>query len=301
MIGSSCIDEYYDMDYVPELGEKAVTPFLFNKIGGMIGNAAAVAASYGMDVYIMDTVNRSDNTKIVLDDCKKSGVKLDLIRYDEKLPDAKCMIMLKGGERIVYVVPKIKHAVEPDNEQLEIIKEADFVYTIIDELKQFKDPMEFIKMIHSYETKLVLDLELINNEDKALEWEIIKNTDILFANFQGDKQIKEKIDTNYKNILKEKGRLVVVTKGDKGCDVYPLEGDKISIEAYPVEPKDTTGAGDTFNASFIYALSMGMNEREAGDFANGAAANAIMYVGARSGAVGYDKVKEFIDEWRKVK
>ena len=28
MIGSSCIDEYYEMDHVPDLGDKAVLKFL---------------------------------------------------------------------------------------------------------------------------------------------------------------------------------------------------------------------------------------------------------------------------------
>ena len=45
MIGSGCMDEYYEMDFVPELGEKVCCDFLGEKVGGMIGNAAAVAAS----------------------------------------------------------------------------------------------------------------------------------------------------------------------------------------------------------------------------------------------------------------
>ena len=68
MIGSSCIDEYYEMDHLPDLGDKAVLKFLENKVGGMIANAAAVAASYGMNTYLMDTMSGSDYTKMLEDD-----------------------------------------------------------------------------------------------------------------------------------------------------------------------------------------------------------------------------------------
>ena len=90
MIGSSCIDEYYEMDHVPDLGDKAVLKFLENRIGGMIANAAAVAASYGMNTYLMDTVSGSGYTRFLIDDLKKSGIKTDMIRYNSALPDAKC-------------------------------------------------------------------------------------------------------------------------------------------------------------------------------------------------------------------
>ena len=298
MIGSSCIDEYYDMDYVPKLGEKAITPFIENKIGGMIGNAAAVAASYGMDVYVMDTVNKSNNTMLVLEDCRRSGIKLDLIRYDESLPDVKCMIMLKDGERIVYVVPSKKHDLIPDSEERRVLREADYVYTSIEELKRFKDTMGFINELKEAETRLVLDVEYINDAEKELEWKIIKSADIIFVNEEGDDHLKEKINERYKEELKGNGCLVVQTKGDKGCEICSLSGDMYKIPAYPVVPVDTTGAGDTFNASFVYALSQGLSEPEAGKFANGAAAHSILGMGARSGAVGEEVVKKFIKDWR---
>lgn len=92
MIGSSCIDEYYEMDHLPDLGDKAVLKFLENKVGGMIANAAAVAASYGMNTYLMDTMSGSDYTKMLEDDLVQSGIHLDMIRHNPALPDAKCLI-----------------------------------------------------------------------------------------------------------------------------------------------------------------------------------------------------------------
>ena len=60
-------------------------------------------------------------------------------------------------------------------------------------------------------------------------------------------------------------------------------------------PVDTTGAGDTFNSSFVYGLSCGWGLQEAGTFANAAAGRAILNMGARSGAVGEAAVKDFMN------
>ena len=65
-----------------------------------------------------------------------------------------------------------------------------------------------------------------------------------------------------------------------------------------VTPVDTTGAGDTFNASFVYGMSQGLGVREAGEYASAAAARSILYMGPRSGAVGVEQVEQFISTYK---
>lgn len=298
MIGSSCIDEYYEMDYVPRLGEKTLTRFVDRKVGGMIGNAAAVAASYGLQVYLMDRVNSGDNTKFILEDCKMAGIRLDMIRYDDSLPDVKCLLFLKDGERIIYVVPSRKRDVELDGEQEKILTSAEYVYTNLEELKYFRDTSGFLQWLHQVNTKLVLDVERIDSKEKDLEWEMIKQASVLFVNEEGDEQFREKISEDYPSILTDLGCMVVTTKGKHGCKILTPQGETYAIPAYAVKPVDTTGAGDTFNSSFLYGLMEGWDIKEAGRFANAAAARAILSLGARSGAVGEEAVKKFMSEWK---
>ncbi|MBQ8185175.1 MAG: carbohydrate kinase family protein [Lachnospiraceae bacterium] len=296
MIGSSCIDEYYEMDYVPRLGEKTLTRFVDRKVGGMIGNAAAVTASYGLNVYLMDAVNSGDNTRFILEDCEKAGIRLDMIRYDDSLPDTKCILFLKDGERIIYVVPTQKSNVEPDEKQKEILASAEYVYTNLEELKYFRDTKGFLEWLRSMDTRLVLDVERIEEKDREIEWEIIKRASLIFVNEEGDEQLREKISKDYQDILRNLGCMIVATKGSRGCAILTPEGAEYEIPAYAVKPVDTTGAGDTFNSSFLYGLTQGWEIQETGRFANGAAANAILRMGARSGAVGEEAVRKFMKE-----
>ena len=296
MVGSSCIDEYYEMDHVPDLGDKAVLKFLENRIGGMIANAAAVAASYGMNTYLMDTVSGSGYTRFLIDDLKKSGIKTDMIRYNSALPDAKCLIFLKDGERIVWVLPSENRDVVPDEEQKKIFESADYVYSSIDELKRFRNTEGFMRWLHEVNTKIVVDVEWINDKGWKGAWEIVKNSDIAFINFEGDEQLRKLVAEDYTKQLTDSGSLVVTTKGADGCVIYTPEGEIYHSLACKVKPVDTTGAGDTFNASFVYGLSEGWDIQTVGAFANAAAGRAILSIGARSGAVGENAVKEFMEK-----
>ena len=48
-------------------------------------------------------------------------------------------------------------------------------------------------------------------------------------------------------------QIVAVKQGDKGC--YVTNGqEKKTIQPYKVKAVDTTGAGDAFNAGFLYGL-----------------------------------------------
>lgn len=297
MIGSGCIDEYYELDYVPGMGEKTICRPLEPLVGGMIGNAASVAAAYGMDTFLMDTVNRGDSVKRVLEDCIKQGIRLDLIRYDDALPDVKCIIFLKDGERIIYVIPAQKKAIEIQEEQWTILEEAGWIYSTPMELRCFARPCEVIDRFRRQGAKLVLDVEYLDNEALREEWEIMNRADILFVNAEGNNQLREKIAGDYLTVLNRNGCMVVVTRGSDGCTVCGQTGEQLIIPAYRVSPVDTTGAGDTFNASFLFGLSQGWDIRETASFASAAAARAILSMGPRCGAVGVEQVREFMNTY----
>jgi ribokinase len=85
--------------------------------------------------------------------------------------------------------------------------------------------------------------------------------------------------------------------GAKGCKVLQKSGEYPLIPAINTEVIDTTGAGDTFNASFLYGLSRGWDVMETASFANAAAARSIGILGARSGAAGEAAVRQFISRY----
>jgi len=85
---------------------------------------------------------------------------------------------------------------------------------------------------------------------------------------------------------------VVVTLGEMGCLV--ASGQIGRIPAYPAKgPLDIVGAGDAFNAGFIFALSKGLSLEEAADIGNAASNVSIRKIG-ETGSASLQEIWEVV-------
>jgi len=78
-------------------------------------------------------------------------------------------------------------------------------------------------------------------------------------------------------------KTVVVKLGDQGCFVL-ADAVRGHFPCFPVEVKDTTAAGDTFNAALAVSLAEGAALEHALRFANAAAAISVTRLGAQASA-----------------
>ncbi|HMC58243.1 MAG TPA: ribokinase, partial [Candidatus Solibacter sp.] len=78
-------------------------------------------------------------------------------------------------------------------------------------------------------------------------------------------------------------RAVILKLGDQGCFYFDGRTGRHQ-PAFPVEARDTTAAGDTFNAALAVALAEGQPLETALRFANAAAAISVTRMGAQSSA-----------------
>ncbi|MCI8834569.1 MAG: carbohydrate kinase family protein [Ruminococcus sp.] len=109
--------------------------------------------------------------------------------------------------------------------------------------------------------------------------------DFIFPNYEEARLLTEQ--TDYDDIadafLSCNVGCVVLKAGAKGC-FLKTTGERHWIPPYPnAHCLDTTGAGDTFTACFLYAHSLGMSLRECGQFANAGASICIEQIGATGG------------------
>ncbi|MGC8571471.1 carbohydrate kinase family protein [Caldivirga sp.] len=85
---------------------------------------------------------------------------------------------------------------------------------------------------------------------------------------------------------------LVVTLGPGGAVSFTEDGAKL-VEAFKVAPIDTTGAGDVFAASYVFAKLIGLERVSRLIFANAAASIKVTRRGARAGP-RIDEVLEFL-------
>ena len=86
---------------------------------------------------------------------------------------------------------------------------------------------------------------------------------------------------------------VILKLGDQGCFLLNETGPR-HFPAYAVEVRDTTAAGDTFNAALAVALAEGRRIVEAIPFANAAAAISVTRLGAQASAPTRGQVEELM-------
>jgi rfaE bifunctional protein kinase chain/domain len=72
---------------------------------------------------------------------------------------------------------------------------------------------------------------------------------------------------------------VLITRGSEGMSLYERDGLAIHMPAYPVEVRDTTGAGDTVAAAFALGLATGAAMADAATIANVAAGLVVRRLG----------------------
>ena len=119
----------------------------------------------------------------------------------------------------------------------------------------------------------------------------------MFTNEFGVEKFRkgESIEVFAERLFAQGVKRLIITLGEKGCRVItPVED--FTLPTYPVKAVDTTGAGDTFNSTFLSCVMKGMDNRTAAEYANAAASMAVTKPGPASGITTWEKIREFMQE-----
>lgn len=118
--------------------------------------------------------------------------------------------------------------------------------------------------------------------------------DILFANKE---ELSVMTGGSEDEDILEKAKVfantVVMKTGARGCSI--LSGSRIvSVPGERVEPVDTTGAGDSFAAGYLYGLLKNYTAEECGALANRVASRIVTTEGCDYSAISFETVKDLI-------
>jgi ribokinase len=296
-VGSTAVDEYYECGSWPLLGDKAFVKFKGKRLGGMISNAACVMGNYGNTVYLVDVLGEDEHTDLILDELKRYQVRTELIQRHAGMQNTKAMIFLCGGERSILISENDKPLKPFTVEQLQILDNAQIIYSSVNDFKNLPGYERWMQSDQSWNApSLVLDVEPNSFQDAASDREVFMAAERLLFNEAGFRkwQGADDFHTAVARLFEGRVSTIVLTLAENGCRLVTREYNRI-FPGHPVKVVDTTGAGDTFNATWITALMRGMSEDAACRLANAAAARSVLHLGARSGAVSWETVMEYAD------
>jgi sugar/nucleoside kinase (ribokinase family) len=159
------------------------------------------------------------------------------------------------------------------------------------------------KMIRAKKMQLVMDGNSSSGEvygktreSKAIQ-KAIKSTDIFLPNAQEARRLTGEHDLNIAiQRLGELCPLVVIKDGSNGSLAYKDE-EITKVPAISVNPIDTTGAGDNFNAGFLYAWLEGQSIETCLKWGNIVGGLSTTATGGTTRKITRDEVIDYIAKW----
>jgi ribokinase len=191
----------------------------------------------------------------------------------------------KGGERALYIDPGVNDTIRLDQIDSEYASSTRFLHLSSFVGKQSFETQKKIVGQLPKDVRVSFDPGALYARIGLKKLEpIIDKTSVMMPNADEIALLTGK--TDYKagaRLLIDKGVEVLAVKlGSKGC--YVIDRDESNlVEPFKVKVVDTTGAGDAFDAGFIYGLLSGKDINEAGKIGNFVASRSITAMGARTG------------------
>lgn len=294
-IGDADVDILLKIPRLPRHDEKIKGRIVGKLPGGVVSNFLCAASKFGARCAAMVRTGADEFGRMALEDLERHGVDTRrCICYPDKSTYFTVSCLDESGEKCMLVCMD-DETTQPAAEDLDY---------------DFLGQTRFVHMIGTYEDLVLavarrgkekgfllsLDIERQNREIPVKKIrEIASLTHIAFPNEEGIRYFTglDDVTSGARRLLDWGCKIVVVTLGSRGVYVC-TETEAFHVPAFQVPVADTTGAGDTFNASFLASLSRGRSLRQCAYLAAASAALQIQRIGARTGMVSMSEAEAFL-------
>lgn len=276
--------------------------------GGDALNEAVVLTRLGKKVDLISKVGRDEAGSRVLSFLEDSGISVDKITVENGLDTSINIVLIdEHGERHFLTNPagsqrKLAEAdIDPYLDSANDI--VSFASIFVSPLLDIPAMTGIFRRIKERPGRiLVADLTKAKKGERLEDLaDLLPYVDYILPNEDEIALLTgEKDPFINAGLLIESGVSCAVIKcGSKGC-LIRTKNEMYRIPAYPIQKCiDTTGAGDSFAAGFLWALSEGMPLIDCGCFACAAASCTVECVGAADGVISVETPLSRYEELRK--
>jgi len=256
--------------------------------GGSAANTIVAVSQFGGKTFYACKVADDETGDFYMKDLAIAGVetKLDQVKGDGVT--GKCMVMVTDdAERTMNTYLGITSDFSEHDLHLDELKDSEYLYiegylVTSDVSRNAAIKARQVAKENGVKTAFTFsDPAMVTYFKDGVSEIIGDGVDVLFCN---EEEAQTYTDTNNLDdaiaSLANIADKIIVTLGDKGAKV--ITGDKhVDIEVSAVKAIDTNGAGDMFAGAFMYGLTQGMSDRDAGMLASESAARIVATFGAR--------------------
>ena len=284
--GALNVDMLFKVDKLAVAEEESFIVDYKEACGGSAANTIVGLARLGCKVGFIGKVANDREGKMQLDCFKAEGVDTSGIVEMTKGRSGSVMGFVdRKGARALYINSGVNDLVEPREIKYEYVSQTKLLH-----LSSFVGEKSFRaqkKLLSALPEGIEISFDpgsLYAQKGFAVIEPIIRNSHVLMPNaleleqLTGEEDYRKGADF----MIAMGVKIVAVKLGNKGC--YVTDGnEKLSVEPFKVKAIDTTGAGDAFDAGFLYGLIHNKSLYECGQLGNFVASRSVMTMGARAG------------------
>jgi len=284
--GALNVDMLFKVDKLASAEEESFIEDYKEACGGSAANTMVGLARLGCKVGFIGKVANDREGKMQLDSFKAEGVDTSGIVEVTKGRSGSVMGFVdRKGARALYINSGVNDLVEPREIKWEYVSQTKLLH-----LSSFVGEKSFRaqkKLLSALPEGVEISFDpgsLYAQKGFAVIEPIIRNSHVLMPNAIELEQLTG--EENYRKgadfMIAMGVKIVAVKLGSKGC--YVTDGnEKLSVEPFKVKAIDTTGAGDAFDAGFLYGLIQNKSLYECGQLGNFVASRSVIAIGARAG------------------
>lgn len=257
--------------------------------GGSCANTVVGAASFGGRTAYIGKVRDDDLGAIFTKDIREFGVRFDTPPSTDGPATARCVIMITpDGQRTMSTYLGACVELGPEDVDESLVAQAQVTYMegyLWDPPRAkeaFRKAMAAATAAGRRTSLTLSDSFCVERHREEFRSLVENDIDILFANEDEIRGLYE-VDSIEDALRQVKGRcsIVAVTRSEHGS-IVAADGERHEVPAEPVaKVVDTTGAGDSYAAGFLYGLTHGLALPTCARLGSIAAAEIISHVGSR--------------------
>ena len=284
VVGSANMDLAARVARLPSPGQTVLASGFIRSPGGKGANQAVAAARAGSPTAFVGRVGEDGYGLELLASLQHAGVSTEYAVRDPEHPTGMAMIHVDdNGENTIVVIRGANAYLAP----IDVDRARSLVTRSRLLLLQLEIPEETVvyaaRVAHEADALVVLN----PSPCRELEPALLKSVDVLVLNeeevavLSGMGAPLEPASAG-RLLLNAGAGAVIVTLGAQGA-VLVTPGNEVEVPTFPVNPVDSTGAGDAFVGNLAHALAGGQNLEQAARFAAAAATLSVQVSGAQTG------------------
>jgi len=282
---------------MPILGREIIAQSCSVVLGSSTAICASGVARLGLKTGFVGKIGNDRFGDVVMQSLVKNGIDVSKVVVDNSINTGITIALNKDKDRALVTYMGSIDALKFEDIDVELVKNARHIHVGSYFLQNNLRPK--ITKLFEIAQENGVTTSLDAGWDDTLDWnygifDALKHTDIFLPN-EGEALNITKEDTVEKAVLvlAKYAKKVVIKCGTKGA--IGKSGDlTINQGTFDLKPIDTTGAGDSFNAGFIYGFLKGYDFEKSITIGNACGAISVTRIGGASSCATLQEVEELI-------